>query len=162
MGFINLGSPARGISCLSLTRLNSERAAGMCGRVCCGFSSEPVSLSPAVSVHLPTCWSFVGHLWLEAALTFVFSSRFTYEDYQNTAEWLLSHTTHRPQVAVICGSGLGGLTDKLTEAQAFNYSEIPNFPQSTGTIRGMLGVGLREIYRYICLYKYLDIKHLYK
>ncbi|KAM5239455.1 purine nucleoside phosphorylase [Hipposideros larvatus] len=58
-------------------------------------------------------------------------SRFTYEDCQSTAEWLLSHTKHRPQVAVICGSGLGGLTDKLTQTQAFDYSEIPNFPQST-------------------------------
>ncbi|XP_037691439.1 purine nucleoside phosphorylase-like [Choloepus didactylus] len=56
---------------------------------------------------------------------------FTYEDYQSTAEWLLSHTEHRPQVAVICGSGLGGLADKVTQAQAFEYSEIPNFPQST-------------------------------
>ncbi|XP_037690366.1 purine nucleoside phosphorylase [Choloepus didactylus] len=56
---------------------------------------------------------------------------FTYEDYQSTAEWLLSHTKHRPQVAVICGSGLGGLADKVTQAQAFEYSEIPNFPQST-------------------------------
>ncbi|XP_012891144.1 PREDICTED: purine nucleoside phosphorylase [Dipodomys ordii] len=57
--------------------------------------------------------------------------RFTYEDYQKTAEWLRSQTKHRPQVAVICGSGLGGLTDKLTEAQTFEYTEIPNFPQST-------------------------------
>ncbi|KAM5176552.1 purine nucleoside phosphorylase [Callospermophilus lateralis] len=58
-------------------------------------------------------------------------NEFTYEDYQKTAEWLLSRTKHRPQVAVICGSGLGGLTNKLTEAQFFDYSEIPNFPQST-------------------------------
>ncbi|CAK6432440.1 unnamed protein product [Pipistrellus nathusii] len=58
-------------------------------------------------------------------------SRFTYEDCQHTAEWLLSHTKHRPQVAVICGSGLGGLTDKLTQTQCFDYSEIPNFPKST-------------------------------
>ncbi|XP_007949414.1 purine nucleoside phosphorylase [Orycteropus afer afer] len=58
-------------------------------------------------------------------------NEFTYEDYQNTAEWLLSHTNHRPQVAVICGSGLGGLAAKVTEAQIFDYSEIPNFPQST-------------------------------
>lgn len=57
--------------------------------------------------------------------------RLTYEDCQYTAEWLLSHTKHRPQVAVICGSGLGGLTDKLTQTQIFDYSEIPNFPQST-------------------------------
>lgn len=56
---------------------------------------------------------------------------FTYEDYQDTAKWLLSHTKHRPQVAVICGSGLGGLINRLTQAQTFDYSEIPNFPQST-------------------------------
>lgn len=56
---------------------------------------------------------------------------FTYEDYQTTAQWLLSHTKHRPQVAVICGSGLGGLTNQLTQAQGFDYSEIPNFPRST-------------------------------
>uniref|UniRef100_A0A9L0SGN6 Purine nucleoside phosphorylase n=1 Tax=Equus caballus TaxID=9796 RepID=A0A9L0SGN6_HORSE len=57
--------------------------------------------------------------------------RFTYEDYQTTAQWLLSHTKHRPQVAVICGSGLGGLANHLTQAQSFDYSEIPNFPLST-------------------------------
>nr|KAF6486590.1 purine nucleoside phosphorylase [Rousettus aegyptiacus] len=61
----------------------------------------------------------------------VASVRLAYEDCQNTAEWLLSRTKHRPQVAVICGSGLGGLTDKLTQTQTFDYSEIPNFPQST-------------------------------
>lgn len=32
---------------------------------------------------------------------------------------------------VLCGSGLGNLADKLTEAQSFVYSEIPNFPQNT-------------------------------
>ncbi|ELV13305.1 Purine nucleoside phosphorylase [Tupaia chinensis] len=70
---------------------------------------------------------------MDAELTFSFVSlsRFTYEDYKCTAEWLLSHTKHRPQVAVICGSGLGGLANRLTDTQAFDYSEIPNFPQST-------------------------------
>lgn len=58
-------------------------------------------------------------------------NEFTYEDYQSTAEWLLSHTVHRPQVAVICGSGLGGLTNKVSQPQIFDYSEIPNFPRST-------------------------------
>ncbi|XP_002929555.1 purine nucleoside phosphorylase [Ailuropoda melanoleuca] len=57
--------------------------------------------------------------------------RYTYDDYQKTSEWLLSRTKHRPQVAVICGSGLGSLAGKVTEAQSFDYSEIPNFPQST-------------------------------
>ncbi|XP_004413093.1 PREDICTED: purine nucleoside phosphorylase [Odobenus rosmarus divergens] len=58
-------------------------------------------------------------------------NRFTYDDYRNTSEWLLCHTKHRPQVAVICGSGLGNLVNKLTDSQSFDYSEIPNFPQST-------------------------------
>ncbi|XP_014635849.1 PREDICTED: purine nucleoside phosphorylase [Ceratotherium simum simum] len=71
--------------------------------------------------------------------------RFTYEDYQTTAQWLLSHTEHRPQVAVICGSGLGGLADRVTQAQSFDYSEIPNFPRSTGTGQGEGGRGLRDI-----------------
>lgn len=58
-------------------------------------------------------------------------NEFKYEDYQNTAKWLNSRINHRPQVAVICGSGLGGLTDKLTQTQVFNYCDIPNFPKST-------------------------------
>ena len=41
---------------------------------------------------------------------------FTYDDYQDTAKRLLSRTEHRPQVAVICGSGLGGLIKRLTQA----------------------------------------------
>lgn len=34
-------------------------------------------------------------------------------------------------MAVICGSGLGGLINKLTQAQVFDYSDIPHFPRST-------------------------------
>lgn len=34
------------------------------------------------------------------------NNTFTYEDYQSTPEGLESHTTQRPQGAVICGSGL--------------------------------------------------------
>ncbi|XP_043914174.1 purine nucleoside phosphorylase isoform X2 [Protopterus annectens] len=55
----------------------------------------------------------------------------TYEQYQETADWLLANTEHRPTVAIICGSGLGGLADTLKDQTAFNYSDIPNFPHST-------------------------------
>ncbi|VFV41900.1 purine nucleoside [Lynx pardinus] len=41
---------------------------------------------------------------------------FTYEEYQNTAKWPLCHTKHWPQVAAICGPGLGGLVNQLTRA----------------------------------------------
>ncbi|XP_020668389.2 purine nucleoside phosphorylase isoform X1 [Pogona vitticeps] len=57
--------------------------------------------------------------------------RYTYEDCKRTADWLLSNTKHRPRVAIICGSGLGGLADLLKDQVAFEYSKIPNFPQST-------------------------------
>ncbi|XP_006883339.1 PREDICTED: purine nucleoside phosphorylase [Elephantulus edwardii] len=58
-------------------------------------------------------------------------NEFSYEDYQKTAGWLLSRIEHQPQVAVICGSGLGSLADRVTKAKIFDYSEIPNFPRST-------------------------------
>ncbi|XP_078394285.1 purine nucleoside phosphorylase-like [Cetorhinus maximus] len=55
----------------------------------------------------------------------------SYEQYKATADWLLDHTNHRPTVAIICGSGLGGLADTLKDQIIFKYSDIPNFPHST-------------------------------
>lgn len=65
---------------------------------------------------------------------FIFSclDRYNYEECQATAVWLLSQTAVRPLVGIVCGSGLGGLADMLKDQVAFNYSDIPNFPQSTG------------------------------
>ncbi len=56
----------------------------------------------------------------------------SFEDYKLTTEWLLNHTSHRPKVAVICGSGLGLLADGAARKQTFRYQDIPNFPVSTG------------------------------
>ncbi|CAL8377976.1 purine nucleoside phosphorylase 5a [Gadus morhua] len=56
---------------------------------------------------------------------------FTYEDCKATADWLLAQTDVRPLVGIVCGSGLGGLADMLKDQVAFNYKDIPNFPQST-------------------------------
>ncbi|XP_078061858.1 purine nucleoside phosphorylase-like, partial [Mustelus asterias] len=56
---------------------------------------------------------------------------YTYEQYKGTADWLLAKTNHRPTLAIICGSGLGGLADSLKDAIIFNYCDVPNFPQST-------------------------------
>lgn len=58
----------------------------------------------------------------------------SHDEYQKTADWLLSHTKHRPQVAIICGSGLGMLAETLKCQDTFAYSEIPGFPQSTGRV----------------------------
>ncbi|XP_026204858.1 purine nucleoside phosphorylase 4a [Anabas testudineus] len=55
----------------------------------------------------------------------------SHDEYQKTADWLMSQTQHRPQVAIICGSGLGMLADTLKCQDSFAYSDIPGFPQST-------------------------------
>ncbi|XP_049429919.1 purine nucleoside phosphorylase 6 [Epinephelus fuscoguttatus] len=57
--------------------------------------------------------------------------RYSYEEYRETADWLLAHTEQRPKVAIICGSGLGGLADLLTDKTVVPYKDIPHFPTST-------------------------------
>ena len=60
------------------------------------------------------------------------SFSYSYEDCKATSDWLLAQTDVRPLVGIVCGSGLGGLADMLKDQVAFNYKDIPNFPQSTG------------------------------
>ena len=36
-----------------------------------------------------------------------------------------------PEVMIICGSGLSGLSKNLTQSQTFNYEDIPGFPRAT-------------------------------
>lgn len=43
-------------------------------------------------------------------------------------------------MAIVCGSGLGALGELLKDQVAFNYSDIPNFPHSTGTKNGIYGI----------------------
>jgi len=44
---------------------------------------------------------------------------------------ILERTEYRPKIAIICGSGLGGLADLVEGGDSFPYSEIPHFPVST-------------------------------
>ncbi|XP_066569679.1 purine nucleoside phosphorylase 6 [Amia ocellicauda] len=55
----------------------------------------------------------------------------SFEEYKETADWLLAYTNQRPKVAIICGSGLGGLADLLENKTVVPYQDIPGFPQST-------------------------------
>ncbi|XP_075032641.1 purine nucleoside phosphorylase-like [Mixophyes fleayi] len=54
-----------------------------------------------------------------------------YEDCEETARWLLDRVQFTPDIAIICGSGLGLLADTLSNPKTFDYSEIPHFPAST-------------------------------
>lgn len=48
-----------------------------------------------------------------------------------SAEYLLTHVTNRPTVALILGSGLGDFADTLENPVRVPYKDIPNFPQTT-------------------------------
>jgi purine-nucleoside phosphorylase len=51
--------------------------------------------------------------------------------YENIADYLASKTAYRPVVGIICGSGLSGLSNSLTNTETFHYENIPGFPQAT-------------------------------
>lgn len=55
----------------------------------------------------------------------------SYEECKATADWLLAQDPVRPLLGVVCGSGLGGLAEMLKDPLVIEYSDIPNFPQST-------------------------------
>ncbi|PAA77801.1 hypothetical protein BOX15_Mlig022372g1, partial [Macrostomum lignano] len=55
----------------------------------------------------------------------------SYERAEAIARYLLERTGRRPELAVVLGSGLGGLGDSLTDRQVLPYAEIPGFPTST-------------------------------
>lgn len=57
---------------------------------------------------------------------------YSYEQTMAIADFILARTARRPRVAIICGSGLSGLGDLLTDACTIDYADIPGFPESTG------------------------------
>jgi purine-nucleoside phosphorylase len=56
---------------------------------------------------------------------------FTRAHYQAAADYIRQHTRHAPKVALILGSGLGGLADSVEEADRIPSADVPNWPQST-------------------------------
>jgi len=46
-------------------------------------------------------------------------------------EYISNHTSKRPKIALILGSGLGFLADNVEDGESISYRDIPNFPYST-------------------------------
>ena len=61
---------------------------------------------------------------------------FSFEKVKEIADWLLERVELRPKIGIVCGSGLGGLGDRLTNTKIFPYSDVPNFPSSTVCMQG--------------------------
>jgi purine nucleoside phosphorylase len=60
-----------------------------------------------------------------------------YQRASETAQYLrqlLPEAVSSPKVAIVCGSGLGGLADSLEPEPRVEvaYEKIPNFPRTTG------------------------------
>lgn len=54
-----------------------------------------------------------------------------YEKATEAAEFIAARTPLRPRVAIVLGSGLGAFAERLEQATAIPFGEIPHFPQST-------------------------------
>ena len=59
-------------------------------------------------------------------------SFYTYERVQEIVAFIQNIVPAKPEVAIICGSGLGGLAELVVDKVAIPYADIPNFPRSTG------------------------------
>jgi purine-nucleoside phosphorylase len=54
-----------------------------------------------------------------------------YQAAHESADALRSRIGHAPQIAIVLGTGLGGLVDRLSEAEAIPYADLLHFPRST-------------------------------
>ena len=54
-----------------------------------------------------------------------------YEQVMESADYIRSHISKHPTIAVVLGSGLGNLTADFAETAELAYREIPNVPVST-------------------------------
>ncbi len=55
----------------------------------------------------------------------------SFEHCKKAADWLLDRTAIRPEFAVILGSSLGAITERMTDRESFHYSQVPGFLLST-------------------------------
>lgn len=54
-----------------------------------------------------------------------------FELYQEAANWLKARTAIQPCLAIILGSSLGAIADRLSDPERFNYRDIPGFLVTT-------------------------------
>lgn len=56
---------------------------------------------------------------------------YSYETLVETANFLLSRISEKPNIGIICGSGMGSLAESIADGVRIPYEDIPNFPIST-------------------------------
>ena len=58
---------------------------------------------------------------------------YLYEKALESAEYIKAHTTKRPKVAVVLGSGLGNLTADFTDTEELPYKDMRRNRQKENT-----------------------------
>lgn len=86
-------------------------------------------------------------LSVDAELADLITDGYSFEAIEAITDFILKKTKQRPEVGIICGSGMGGLAEILENKESFLYKDIPDFPVSTvaghkgrlvfGTLRGV-------------------------
>jgi purine-nucleoside phosphorylase len=62
---------------------------------------------------------------------------FTRKEFAEAADFIRSHTEHKPTIGLILGTGLNPLAEEMRAADVIPYSEIPHFP--VATVEGHVG-----------------------
>jgi purine nucleoside phosphorylase len=93
-------------------------------------------------------------------LNFLQNSEYSFEKVKTIADFLLERIPEdlKPKFGIVCGSGLGGLADRLTKTKVFPYETIPFFPKSTGNIFEIIDFKtqserLEEIAIHLCVHQ---------
>ena len=55
----------------------------------------------------------------------------TMDKISQAVKYLQSQTEEKVELAIICGSGLSGLSDDIEDARVVPYSRIPHFPRTS-------------------------------
>lgn len=100
------------------------------------FTSPQLTRQMEILHHVAGLYHSISHIQhtLSTAHDEIMTSAF--ERATETAEFLRSKLPGhlaRPRVAVVCGSGLGGLAKTVNPGtEVWEYKDVPNFPLSTG------------------------------
>ena len=64
-------------------------------------------------------------------------SHYTLDQIEAIAEFVQSKSPEtKPNIGIICGTGLGGLADLVDSKTEIDYEDIHSFPRSTGKLYG--------------------------
>lgn len=65
---------------------------------------------------------------------------YNYEKLASMANWIKEKIDIKPIVCIICGSGLGDIAEIVENKFVLPYSQIPDFPRSTGNLSSFIEI----------------------